>query len=271
MFESKGDYLILVRLDDTEVPGVLWVSGHDPVTGAVSVASHAVLYGGEMRDLSKAWTDGRSEATAINDSGQATGYVMLATRQWNTDRRAFRYADGKTTLIAMPSDWHYSVGTAINSAGDVVGYFERAGVRHAFWSHGGRIDDLNVLVAAQSGWTLAEGTGVNDRGQIIGIASYRGAPHGFLYVNGHVTGLGSLRGLSRSEGLSINNHGEVVGAAYPDGLSLHALEPSHAFLSRGGKMVDLNSLIRAESGWFLYDGQHPLVIDRPAVSVKDLF
>jgi probable HAF family extracellular repeat protein len=55
-----------------------------------------------------------------------------------------------------------------------------------------------------------------------------------------MTDLGTLAGGEASEAYAINDHGVVVGAS-----------GGRAFIYREGAMVDLNSLLPAESGWVL--------------------
>ena len=74
--------------------------------------------------------------------------------------------------------------------------------------------------------------------------------HAFVFRNNGLTDLGVLPGGSWSCSNALNHYGQVVGYSY-----IHPFGPVwHAFLYSGGKMIDLNTRIRASSGWILQDG-----------------
>lgn len=64
-----------------------------------------------------------------------------------------------------------------------------------------------------------------------------------------MTDLGTLGG-TRSEGMGINDTGQITGWSYISGDS-----GQHAFLYSGGVMSDLNHLIHPSSGWVLQDAR----------------
>src|SRR5262249_39998558 len=69
-----------------------------------------------------------------------------------------------------------SVANAINSAGQIVGYFGGSGNKTAFVatvdaSNNGTHTDLHTLIPANSGWVLKEATAINDSGQIVGYGN----------------------------------------------------------------------------------------------------
>jgi len=113
-----------------------------------------------------------------------------------------------------------SRGTAINNAGQIVGYstITPYGATHAFLYEDGVMTDLGSGAPND----------INDSGQIVGPG---------LYDNGAWINLGGLGGLlNTSAAFAINNAGQIVGAAYLD--YFHA----HAFLYDNGKMTDLGTL-----------------------------
>jgi probable HAF family extracellular repeat protein len=70
----------------------------------------------------------------------------------------------------------YSAATAINTAGQVVGYsYTDSGTRATVWN-GTTATDLNSFLDASTvsaGWVLLDARGINDNGWIVGSASNR--------------------------------------------------------------------------------------------------
>jgi probable HAF family extracellular repeat protein len=109
---------------------------------------------------------------------------------------------------------------------------------------------------AQSGYTITDlgtlggrfssASGINKSGQVVGFSYITGdtASHAFLY-NGKMKDLGTLGG-SQSRADGINNSGQVVGVSLTSGDAAF-----HAFLYSDDKMLDLNKLVPALSGWTL--------------------
>jgi len=162
-----------------------------------------------------------SVAVGINNSGQAIGTDHAGLTS------AVLWEDGnRINLGTLPGD-KKSQGVGINNSGHVVGYSWDSAVR-SFRLRNSVMTDLGAIMV----------TGINDNGKIIG---YSGSD-AFIWVNGTITILGSLGGITYAKGL--NNLDQIVGWS-------HTGSANHAFLWENGTLVDLNNLIDSQSGWIL--------------------
>ena len=281
-YNSRGAFLSAF---DGGRPRVLGTTGLHSAFGAVgnginstgqvagntysdSGGSYAFLSGpdgGAPRDLGSLG-GGYSQAWAVNDSGQVTGYSTIASRDAN---HAFLSGpDGGTLKDLGTIDNranHYSIGASVNASGRVAGFASiGAGYTiHAFLSgaEGGPLTDLGTL-----GGEYSYATAVNVLGRVAGYSTYPGSLkdtfHAFLsgVDGGALQDLGTLGG-NYSQALGLNDPGQVVGD------SLDASGRYRAFLYTGasptltglnangylvdGQMTDLNSLIVPGSGFTL--------------------
>jgi probable HAF family extracellular repeat protein len=111
---------------------------------------------------------------------------------------------------------------------------------HAFfWEHG-VLTDLGTL-----GGDNSEAIWLNEGGDVAGSADLAGDAlhHAVIWRQGAIHDLGTVAGDPCSRGRGINSKGQVVGG------SSDCLNFLHAFVwEEGGPMVDLNTLIEANSG-----------------------
>lgn len=128
--------------------------------------------------------------------------------------------------------------TAINNAGQIVGYTKITGMDQPFlWANGA------VTWLGLSGGFAGGAEGINDNGQIVGsIAGLTGSTNGTdatLWANGTITNLSStLRGYSSASG--INSSGQVVGITSPIGSNSCAGSLENALIWSGGTISILD-------------------------------
>jgi probable HAF family extracellular repeat protein len=137
----------------------------------------------------------------------------------------------------------------VNNRGQVAGgsFLVGNSIIHPFlWDHG-VLKDLGTL-----GGDNGHVRWINNAGEIVGNADLPGSQnhHAFLWRNGTMIDLGTLG--SSSTAHAINSHSQVVGRSKPGPIDT---SDQHAFLwENGGPMIDLNTLIPANSTLELFEG-----------------
>ena len=200
-----------------------------------------------------------SNANGINDAGQVTGEMTVATPPFCLGFASHAYrtqpngpistADDLGTLLV--NNCRDSVGYSINSQGAVTGWStsSAAGViQSVFVANPGQpMQDVGGL-----GGPLRFPAAINSSGQVVGSSDLgSNAPffsefNAFLVSPGSpIQDIGTLGG-SGSNAAGINKLGQIVGNSTTPGDTA-----IHAFLYQNGSMYDLNNLIPAGSGWVL--------------------
>ena len=143
----------------------------------------------------------------------------------------------------------------LNNRGEVVGGLWLPGNQqiHPFLWDGKKLIDL--IAPPFGGTANGEAAWVNEAGDVAGIA---GLPlpcpggqsqvqHAFLWRNGVITDLGTVAGTLNSQASFINSRTQIVGLSFACDFSVF-----NAILWEDGSMVDLNTLIPANSPFHLY-------------------
>jgi probable HAF family extracellular repeat protein len=182
-----------------------------------------------------------SSAFSLNNAGQVVGESSVA----NDDLHAFLFSGSAMSDLGTLGGT-YSSAFSINDAGTVVGESALANADiHGFVFSGSAMTDLGTL-----GGTYSSAFKVNTNGVVIGIATTAGdaETHAFVYKGSGLVDLGTLGRVSIMPS-AINNREQVVGtASAADGSSV-------AFLWQTNQIVDLNTLLPANSGWQLTSAQ----------------
>lgn len=180
-----------------------------------------------------------SLASDINEAGQIVGKFNTTKEKFNP----FLWQNGK--MIDLGTLGFNGGAQGINNQGQVVGYSGLAlHVTHAFQWENGQMIDLGTL----PGFNGSTAYDINDAGQAIGYSwnTITSQSHATLWSNGQVTDLGTLGG-NQSAAVAINNKGQVAGFDTITGNGGR----THGFIWEDGNMANVNSLIAADSGWFV--------------------
>jgi probable HAF family extracellular repeat protein len=192
-----------------------------------------------MLDLGNLGT-GASIAAGINASGQVVGYL--------NGGRAFLYTPGTGMVSFSALGGTFNDALAINDAGQIAGIAYAAGednAEYAFLYTPGTCEISQAACAVNLG-TLggpdSYAFGINNTGQVVGYSyDAPGYVKAFLWTSeAGMKNLGTL-GSDSSYAFGVNDAGQVVGYDRLMG----------AFLYSGGTMVNLNTLLPANSGWQL--------------------
>lgn len=229
----------------TGINGTGVVVGYEPFSSTPGNTFHAFLYAnGALHDIhSPSLFPAGTTANAINGSGVVVGQGNLTSGSF----RAFVYANGKMTDIGPPGTSQGSA-VAINDAGEIIGNAYPGG---AFVLSGGKFKFLTP----PSGTSVSVNA-ISSTGEIAGTIFFNSgsSPHTAVYSNGVWTDLGGISGVA-VHGTGVNSSGQVIATGFFPIQSYHPFRPGKhvGYIIRNGALVDLNTLIPANSGFTITD------------------
>ncbi len=205
--------------------------------------SRAVLWElGKVHDLGVLPGDTGGWAWNLNNRGQVVGISMLAT----PDALIFHAAlweQGHVFPLPELQEGTFHMAISINDRGQIVGTSGPDDTHRpaVIWENG-TVRSLGTL-----GGDMGFGNCINSQGQAVGFTTtVDGALRAFLWENDVMT---DISGGVESWATFINNRGQIVGARNPSGFPLE----QYAVIWRNGMMIDLDTLLPADSGWRLIE------------------
>lgn len=193
-----------------------------------AVSRGFIFSNGVMKDLGTLGgsPNQSSFALAINNQGHVTG----GSDHDGFGTHAFVYKNGAMQDLGALVSGGFSLGAAINEAGQVAGSASSGdgGSNHAFLHKDGVMHDLGTL-GGSPGFSAA--LGINDSGKVVGYSttSYGGLPFGagFLFTDGKMTDLNALTDPDAywhiTSATDINNLDEIVATGMSPEGDVHAL------------------------------------------------
>ncbi|HEY7035207.1 MAG TPA: hypothetical protein VH482_27965 [Thermomicrobiales bacterium] len=208
--------------------------------------SAAAVWDGKATTVLPKLGGDNAQAFGINDDGVVVGGSSTSA---GGPVVACRWDDGHVT--ALPTAGDRSIANAVTNRGQIVG--SGFGSHATLWD-GDKATDLGVL-----GGTTSLARSINEAGQIVGHSTTTAdgqfgaaGTHAFLWDSGTMTDLGTLPGSDTSFAWDINADGVVSGsAADPNAADNPNSVKLLAVIWQDGKIVNLNGLIPADSGWVL--------------------
>lgn len=198
----------------------------------------------------------------VNNKGQVAGYMG------GQSQAVIVSADRLTPEILPTLGGYFNTASAVNDAGDVVGYASTSsGDTHGFLYSGGVMRDLGAL-----GGNYSAAYGINNAGQVVGVYSMTtmSPTQSFMYD----AGTEDIRSLGGFYALGMNDMGSVTGFAgiyrpviYRDG-NLLDLSTVGLFSGAGyaiNNAGQVTGYAAQDGGWvgFVYDESRGVTFVRP--------
>jgi probable HAF family extracellular repeat protein len=184
-------------------------------------------------------------ASGINSSGQVAGVAYTVDNE-SSLATIWSNSSSSATGLRSLNGGSLSAANGINNPGNIVGWSNDSdGLQHAtFWTNSS--SPALDLWLGQSGTSGA--LGINDAGQIVGWGLTFSGQRPLLWNSSSSSpiDLGTFGG-NNGIANAVNGPGEIVGWADDGSGNPHAA----VWTNSTGPPIDLNTLIPANSGWFL--------------------
>lgn len=167
----------------------------------------------------------------INDAGTIAGYSTDPSDPPSEGARAWIWKGGGLSPFEPPGS-SYSAAQGINNADQVMGYGVTASERGAWLSTNGAF----LFIPNPSSESVA-GAALNDLGKVAVEISGTGYGHTGIWSDGVLTDLGSFGSYEITYPKSLNNAGQLVGAAY----NATSADDARGFVWSSGKFTELKS------------------------------
>jgi|SRR5579884_886960 len=238
---SFWDIAILCTTQGTQTRGFLWQNGHKIDLGTLGGSDTYAEFVNERGQVS-------GSSYTNNTPNPVTGLPTLDPFLWQNGKMRDLGTLGGT----------FSVTNAMNNRGEVVGQSNLAGdlVTHPFVWDGSKLIDIGT-----AGGDMGFAWAINDAGEVVGWSFTAGDAQvqGFIWKDGARTDLPPLPGACGSQAEAIDSGGRVLGQSA--GCSFGG--PDVVIWDRRDRLVDLNSLIAADSPLHLSFAGGPLSVTGP--------
>jgi probable HAF family extracellular repeat protein/cysteine-rich repeat protein len=207
-----------------------------------------------------------ASATGINDAGEVVGQSYVLTGA-GYRTHAFLWRGGPLLDLGAPPNGN-SGAAAIDQAGRVGGWREDVADTVRGFVHDGTVHELPTLDGGEARVRAMAGSA---DGAIVGFALRDGLRHAVVWTAGGIADLGTLgdggcRGhceAPESEAAGVSAAGEVVGWAVVG-------TADHAFVWRGGPLVDLHDAGRAAATRALAISDRGEIVGSLTATIRDV-
>lgn len=192
------------------------------LAGLLTVSAHAGTPTYAITAITPTGGYDASYAYGVNASGQVTGYTII-----DGVEHAYIYSAGQMRVLGEPTvtsgpnaaTYTQSWGTAINNAGQVVGYARAEGslkTQPMLW----QADGTPVFIGAFGELGAGQAYGINNNGVVVGVAQYGDGTANRAFTYNTATGKVDYGTLDNSSNQSesffygINDAGHIVGDGY---------------------------------------------------------
>jgi probable HAF family extracellular repeat protein len=243
---------------ENETPYLLWVKGY--AYGANAAGEVVGVQTSGTSEQAVSWQNGQltllpsggqeSAASSVNDLGVVAGNAMNADGAFE----AAVWQNGQVTYLGTLAGDSFSSALAINDAGQIVGTSGTDSSLAGFLWQNGQMTALATITG-----DVAIPVAINNHGEIAGYVTPAAtieqggtvAEQAVIWSGGQIALLPVLKGDNFSKVEGINDAGIATGYCGVFDPAGALTEPDTAVIWQNGQIIDLNSLLPANSGWVL--------------------